>query len=84
MSEEKRDTTKRKYQERKVQRSKFIVVYQPPTGIHDSPVTQVRLDGKQIFVEALDGFFLKYEVDPSSSIQHPHFNLRLLCLLFWP
>lgn len=48
--------------------------------MRDSPVTQMRLDGKQVFVEALDGFFLKYVVDPSSSIQHAHFNLRLLHL----
>ncbi len=53
----------------------------PSTGMCDSPVTQMGLDGKQVFVEALDGFFLKYVVDPSSSIQHPHFNLRLLRLL---
>lgn len=51
----------------------------------DSPVTQMRLDSKQIFVEAFDGFFLKDKVDPSSSVQHSHFNVRLLRLFcyYW-
>lgn len=50
---------------------------------HGSPVTQMRLDGKQVFVEAFDGFFLEDKVDPPSSIQHSHFNLRLLRLFCW-
>lgn len=41
------------------------------------------LDGKKIFIEALNGFFLKYKVNPASSIQHPHFDLCLLSLLSW-
>lgn len=47
---------------------------------HGSPVTQMRLDGKQVFVEALDGFFLQDKVDPPTSVQHSHLDLRLLCL----
>lgn len=42
----------------------------------------MRLDSKQIFVEAFNGFFLKDKVDPSSSVQHSHFNLRLLRLFY--
>lgn len=47
---------------------------------HGLPVTQMRLDGKQVFVEAFDGFFLEDKVDPPSSVQHSHLNLRLFCL----
>lgn len=45
-----------------------IPVVHPSTGMYDSPVTQMRLDGKQVFIEALDGFFLKYIVNSSSAI----------------
>lgn len=41
------------------------------------------LDGKKILIEALNGFFLEYKVNPASSIQHPHFDLGLLSLISW-
>lgn len=66
----------------KSQRYDFTPVY-PSPGTHDSPVTQMGLDSKKILIETLNGFFLQYKVNPSSSIQHPHFDLRLLCLFCW-
>lgn len=50
---------------------------------HGSPVTQMRLDGKQVFVKAFDGFFLEDKVDSPSSVQHSHLKLRLLYLFCW-
>lgn len=55
----------------------------PSPGTYDSPVAQMGLDGKKIFIEALNGFFLKYKVNPASPIQHPHFDLGLLSLFSW-
>lgn len=43
----------------------------------------MRLDGKQVFVEAFDGFFLEDKVNPPSSVQHSHVNLRMLWLFRW-
>lgn len=45
------------------------------------PVTQMTLECKQIFIEALDGFLLQDIVDAIPSIQHAHFYLCLLFLL---
>lgn len=72
-----------KYRETSFISSFTDTVFHPATSMPDSPVTQMRLDGKQVFVEALDGFFLKYVVDPSSSVQHTHFNLSRLRLFCW-
>lgn len=57
------------------------LMFNPTTRMHDSPVTQMRLDGKQVLIKTLNGFFLKYKVNPSPAIQHSHFNFRLLHLL---
>lgn len=55
----------------------------PTPCTRDSPVAQVGLDGKKVLIEALNGFFLKYKVNPTSPIQHPHFDLGLLSLFSW-
>lgn len=60
--------------------STILTVFLWKSALFHIPVTQVTLECKQVFVEALDGFLLQDIVNAVSSVQQAHFDLWLVFL----